>query len=144
MIEGARRRATGTRRVAEVTGSQTVIENKAKTLGAQSETERLAAEGDLAQAQWRAGELLAVISQPYRLAGRDFFVTCSIGLAVTPDHAGNFDDLLQKADAAMYVAKAGGKNGLRLWEPSISHESSRIFGLIRKETNALRPLDLSC
>ena len=100
--------------------------------------------GDLAQAQYRAGELLAVVSQPYRLAGHDFSVTCSIGLAVTPDHAGNFDDLLQKADAAMYVAKAGGKNGLRLWEPSISHESSRIFGLIRKETNALRPLDLSC
>ena len=85
--------------------------------------------GDPAQAQYRAEELLEVISRPYRLAGRDFFVTCSIGLAIAPEHAGNFDDLLQKADAAMYVAKANGKNGLRLWEPAISIESSRRFGL---------------
>ena len=84
---------------------------------------------DLAQAQRRANELLEAVTQPFKLADRDFFITCSIGVAMTPEHSENFDELLQKADAAMYVAKNAGKNGVRLWEPSISKESTTRFEL---------------
>jgi diguanylate cyclase (GGDEF)-like protein len=84
---------------------------------------------DLAQAQRRANELLEAVTQPFKLADRDFFITCSIGVAMAPDHSENFDELLQKADAAMYVAKNAGKNGVRLWEPSFSKASTTRYEL---------------
>ena len=84
---------------------------------------------DVDQALRRAHKLLEVVTEPFKLTEREFFVTCSIGAAMTPEHAANFDELLQKADAAMYVAKNAGKNGVKLWEPSMSSESSTRFEL---------------
>jgi len=37
-------------------------------------------------------------------------VTSSIGIALYPDHGNTLDDLLKRADTAMYQAKMGGKN----------------------------------
>ncbi|NMG77377.1 putative bifunctional diguanylate cyclase/phosphodiesterase [Aromatoleum diolicum] len=85
--------------------------------------------GDSAQAQRLGEKLLETIVRPFDLADACFYVTCSIGVAVAPEHAANFDELLRKSDAAMYVAKAAGKNAVRLWEPSISDESSARFML---------------
>ena len=84
---------------------------------------------DVDQALQRAHRLLDVVTQPFKLTDREFFVTCSIGVAITPAHGVSFDVLLQKADAAMYVAKNAGKNGVRLWEPLMSNESSTRFEL---------------
>ena len=58
---------------------------------------------------------------PQKIVAHGFTVTCSIGLAVVSGETVNVDSLLQKADAAMYVAKANGKNSICLWEPSISN-----------------------
>ena len=84
---------------------------------------------DLEQARRRSDELREAITQPFMLGEREFFVTCSIGVAMEPDNSGNFDDLLQKADAAMYVAKNGGKNGICLWQPAMSTASRARFEL---------------
>jgi diguanylate cyclase (GGDEF)-like protein len=40
--------------------------------------------------------------------------TTSIGVAVRPEHAGTLPDLLQAADAAVYVAKESGRDQVRL------------------------------
>ncbi|WP_283813553.1 diguanylate cyclase [Bradyrhizobium sp. Leo170] len=39
-------------------------------------------------------------------------VTVSIGIATFPTHARAFRELLEKADAALYRAKASGRNGV--------------------------------
>jgi len=44
--------------------------------------------------------------------GRQFGVTCSMGVAVFPDDARDADALLVRADEAMYRAKQAGKDGL--------------------------------
>ena len=36
--------------------------------------------------------------------------TVSIGVACYPNHGGDLDGVLEKADQAMYASKAGGKN----------------------------------
>jgi diguanylate cyclase (GGDEF)-like protein len=41
-------------------------------------------------------------------------ISCSIGIAIYPDHATGLDALFAVADEAMYVAKAGGKNCWRM------------------------------
>jgi diguanylate cyclase (GGDEF)-like protein len=44
-------------------------------------------------------------------------VTASIGAAAFPKHAANMEDLVERADKALYVAKNGGRDQVRLYEP---------------------------
>ncbi len=55
-------------------------------------------------------KLVARIRQPVTLAGGSVEVSASIGIACCPLHADNAGKLLELADAAMYAAKAGGRN----------------------------------
>ncbi len=44
-------------------------------------------------------------------------VTVSIGVAVFPDHATGRDDLMRRADAAMYASKERGRNRAVTYAP---------------------------
>ncbi|HEX5393837.1 MAG TPA: EAL domain-containing protein [Rhodocyclaceae bacterium] len=57
-----------------------------------------------------AQKLIAALVQPLHLQGADVVVGASIGIGVCPDNATTTPDLLRIADAAMYQAKASGKN----------------------------------
>lgn len=83
--------------------------------------------GDTAQALRLAQKILNTILQPFDIGSATFHVTCSIGAALAPEHAGTFDELLRKSDAAMYAAKSAGKNNVQLWDPAISEDSSTRF-----------------
>jgi len=52
---------------------------------------------------------------PYALSGQEFHTTGSIGVALYPQQAQNLEDLLRLADAAMYRAKAQGRDTYVLW-----------------------------
>ena len=52
----------------------------------------------------------AITSQPITLPTAHFSPSISIGVACYPQDADNYQELLQKADTAMYQAKAQGKN----------------------------------
>ena len=56
-----------------------------------------------------AHRLIAALAAPVRLAGRDFRVGGSMGLAINDPGNPNADELLRKADLAMYRAKQEGK-----------------------------------
>jgi len=62
-------------------------------------------------------KILAILNEPYQLAGKDHHTTPSIGITLFQDHRGSIDDLLKQADIAMYQAKAGGRNTLRFFDP---------------------------
>ncbi|EST52307.1 signal peptide protein [Brevibacillus panacihumi W25] len=62
-----------------------------------------------------AENLVAAIEVPYHLKQNDFYVSASVGIAVYPDHGTNEEELLQKADQAMYEVKKNGKNGYRFF-----------------------------
>ncbi|MEQ1701512.1 MAG: EAL domain-containing protein [Ilumatobacteraceae bacterium] len=57
-----------------------------------------------------AGELVAGFAAPLFVAGQRLQVSCSVGLAVHPDGAGDAATLLQRADNALVHAKAAGRN----------------------------------
>jgi len=59
-----------------------------------------------------AERMLAALEAPFPLGGRELRVTASVGLALFPDHAEDPGVLLQRADAAMYAVKVGGKNAI--------------------------------
>jgi diguanylate cyclase (GGDEF)-like protein len=52
---------------------------------------------------------------PFSFEGNNLRLTCSLGLAVYPDHAATAEDLVAHADAAMYQAKEAGKNTWRMY-----------------------------
>ncbi len=56
---------------------------------------------------------------PFHALNHLLSVSMSIGIALYPDHGDDFASLLQKADMAMYQAKAAGKNDYRFFDPKV-------------------------
>jgi diguanylate cyclase (GGDEF)-like protein/PAS domain S-box-containing protein len=59
--------------------------------------------------------LLAVIRKPCSLGGREFTVSCSIGVSLHPGDGMDADTLLKHADIAMYQAKEAGRNNYQFF-----------------------------
>jgi len=66
-----------------------------------------------------AQRLLHALQQPFDVGGQRLIVGVSIGIAVYPEGGETPDQLLRNADTALYRAKEGGRNGYRLFEPSM-------------------------
>jgi diguanylate cyclase (GGDEF)-like protein len=65
---------------------------------------------DVGDATAAANRIVEALREPLELDGRSLFVSCSVGIAVSPHHGSTYSELLQHADAAMYEAKAQGRN----------------------------------
>ncbi|MEJ5229659.1 MAG: GGDEF domain-containing protein, partial [Pseudothermotoga sp.] len=50
--------------------------------------------------------IVNAVEEPIELAGRVFRVSCNIGIAQYPDDGEEIDQLVRKADVAMYQAKS--------------------------------------
>jgi len=57
----------------------------------------------------------AIAQIPFRFEGRNLRVTTSLGIAYYPSHAADADELVARADIAMYQAKQAGKNTWRVF-----------------------------
>ncbi|MFB4316925.1 putative bifunctional diguanylate cyclase/phosphodiesterase [Actinomadura sp. 21ATH] len=77
---------------------------------------------DAAAAREVAARLRAALSEPVRLDGMSFDLEGSVGIALFPDHAPDFELLLQRADVAMYEAK-GSRSGVEVYSPSKDRNS---------------------
>ena len=62
-------------------------------------------------------KLLLVLAEPYDIRGRRIKLTASIGVSLFPDHGSCADELLHKADSAMYRVKNSGKNNFAIYAP---------------------------
>jgi diguanylate cyclase (GGDEF)-like protein/PAS domain S-box-containing protein len=58
-----------------------------------------------------AQRLLDTLRAPYVVDTLALNVSCSVGIAMFPDDAADMDELMRHADAAMYQAKASGRDG---------------------------------
>ena len=71
------------------------------------------------QVQVVGAKLLAVLNQPYDLVGHRCHNTPSIGVALLCERPATVDELMKRADLAMYQAKAAGRNTLRFFDPAM-------------------------
>ncbi|MEO3887532.1 EAL domain-containing protein [Nonomuraea sp. B5E05] len=76
-----------------------------------------------------AARLRAALTEPVRLEGMTFDVDGSVGIALYPDHAPDFELLLQRADVAMYLAKEG-RTGVELYQPDKDRNSPERLSLL--------------
>jgi diguanylate cyclase (GGDEF)-like protein/PAS domain S-box-containing protein len=66
-----------------------------------------------------ADQLLDCFGASFDIAGIDQYSTASIGLALFDGEPVSAEDLLQRADLAMYQAKAGGRNAYAVYTPEM-------------------------
>lgn len=71
------------------------------------------------KAEEKARLILNSLRQTYRLNEFDLTVTPSIGISLFPDHGNSMDELLMKADSAMYQVKASGRNQYKVYNRSM-------------------------
>jgi predicted signal transduction protein with EAL and GGDEF domain len=74
-----------------------------------------------------AARLRAALNEPVRLDGNSFDLDGSVGIALHPDHAPDFELLLQRADVAMYVAKES-RTGVEIYSPDRDRNSPERLG----------------
>jgi len=67
---------------------------------------------------------LEAISAPFVVFGEDIETTASIGIAMAPDHGDSYDDLLSRADEAMYRAKGRGRNAFQMYSGALVNSST--------------------
>ena len=81
-----------------------------------------------------AMKVLSVLARPFHVADHELFVTASIGIACYPSDGKTVEELLRNADAAMYSAKAGGRNSTRAFASELNERAYEVLTL----TSALR------
>jgi diguanylate cyclase (GGDEF)-like protein len=69
--------------------------------------------------------IIAALSRPYHIERERIQVGACIGIAFAPQHGSDADGLFRAADAAMYQAKAVGRNNVCCFDPSIQHAKHR-------------------
>jgi len=84
-----------------------------------------------------ADRILHSLTVPLQLIDREISLSCSIGIALFPDHAAR-DRLISCADAAMYVAKHNGGNTYAIYERHMQSGASGQMDLQQALRGAIR------
>ncbi|WP_423194309.1 putative bifunctional diguanylate cyclase/phosphodiesterase [Cupriavidus sp. H18C2] len=99
---------------------------------------------DPADAGVVAEKLIEALREPVTVSGHALHVSGSIGIALYPADGADQDTLMTNADAAMYHAKASGRNAYCFFEGSMNHQArvqqmliQDLRGVTRKDQLAL-------
>jgi len=85
-----------------------------------------------------AERLLESLQTPMLIDGHEIVITPSIGIAIAPQDATTVEDLLKRADTAMYHAKATGKNNYSFYSSAMKVTS---VGRLKLESDLRHAVD---
>jgi len=94
------------------------------------------------EAEAAAHRILDSLREPFSVEGREIFVRSSIGVADNHADALDADELLCRADIAMYAAKARGRDRYEVFEPQMQAELAARHELQSDLRQALRAEEL--
>ena len=86
----------------------------------------------LEQAEALARSVLEILTKPFTLSETQVTIGASIGVALAPEHARNREGLMKLADAALYQAKAEGRNRARFFQSHMD-EAVRMRKVVEEE-----------
>ena len=89
------------------------------------------------QAGQLAQRLLNTFVTPCIINGKNLQISCSIGIALAPDHGTDTESLLKNADMALYAAKSAGRNTFRFYEPGMEIVAQKKLHLLNDMRAAL-------
>ncbi|MDP9321098.1 MAG: EAL domain-containing protein [Chloroflexota bacterium] len=97
---------------------------------------------DAAGAGQLAAALLSSLEEPFLVDSEALHIGASVGIAVYPDHGESADALLQKADIAMYAAKASLGSGYTVYAPEHHQPGVNRLALFAELRNAIESDEL--
>lgn len=81
-----------------------------------------------------ADKVIKELGQEYEIAAQKLHMSASIGVVIYPEDGDMVEDILKKADIAMYAAKRAGRNCWRFYEPILLQKAYEKMMI----TNGLR------
>lgn len=92
----------------------------------------------------QAAKIIANIGEQHiTLEGHKVNISCSVGVAVFPEHGRNFESLIKCADAAMFYAKSKGINTAQRYYQDITDEAIKKITLLNELRDAIVQEQLS-
>jgi len=73
--------------------------------------------------------MLASITESYNISGHELHVSASIGISICPEDGRDSETIIKHAEAAMYQAKAQGRNNYQFFMARINERAIRRFAL---------------
>lgn len=83
-------------------------------------------------------EIRALFVRPWMLKGADYYCTMSMGVARFPTDGDTVDELIKKADIALYKAKCAGKNRIEFYDENVESTSFKRLDLEKNMRNATK------
>jgi diguanylate cyclase (GGDEF)-like protein/PAS domain S-box-containing protein len=78
---------------------------------------------DIPDAAVAAERLMDAMTADFVVQGHTLGVSCSLGISVFPEHGADSETLIKNADAAMYSAKADGRNNFRFFTDDMNAQA---------------------
>jgi diguanylate cyclase (GGDEF)-like protein len=76
-----------------------------------------------------ARRIVVAVSEPIQIAGAALKLGVGIGIAIAPDDGATRDELMRRADRALYRAKAEGVSTIRFFEPQMDANMERRMAM---------------
>ncbi len=83
-------------------------------------------------------DIRSIFTKPWFLKGADYYCTMSMGIARFPEDGNTGDELIKKADIALYEAKKTGKNRIEYYNDAVESISFKRLDLGKKMRDAAR------
>jgi len=84
-----------------------------------------------------AVRILEIVSKPVDLAGNKVSIATSIGVALAPEHGDEPEELLKKADLALYRTKSEGRNGFNFFDAEMTVEADARYRMRNEIRDAI-------
>ncbi len=89
-----------------------------------------------------ANQVLSALHDPFELGALNHVASASVGIVVFDGAEQRPDELLKRADIAMYQAKAAGRNGMALFDPATMDRESERYRLLSDLRQAFKRQEL--
>jgi diguanylate cyclase (GGDEF)-like protein len=80
--------------------------------------------GNIKSASASAERIINLFESPFEVAGKEIYISTSIGIALTPNDGNTHSLLIRNSDMAMYHAKSRGRNNFQFFSEDLERLSS--------------------
>ena len=78
-----------------------------------------------------AKTIIDCLNEPFMIEDFELFITASIGISTYPSNGTTVEEIIKNADAALYRAKASGKNNYQIYSSTLNITSFKQYELER-------------